>query len=275
MKVRYLQSLLFCMVMLAADAFAGKLLHGPVKGEVQVTPGEGSVIVYRQEGISKNIPAVFINESLVATLQPNEYAQAKVCKSDIALRIATRGAAVAPGVTREIEFADGYTTYVEVVEREPGVFEGRVVEEAEAREVLQYFTYTSNIVNRFVPKIVLGADGLFAFNSDALLPTVREKLEKMGRDINLCSSQIKRIKVIGHTDRIGSAAYNEDLSWRRAKAVGDYLADHGVTVPIDIEGRGAAEPVTAGCENMDRKALIECLQPDRRVVIELRHDAVK
>jgi outer membrane protein OmpA-like peptidoglycan-associated protein len=278
MKGRYPQSvtgLILFVVILATNAMAGNLLHGPTKDDIQATPGEGAIVVYRRDGTPGHIPAVFINESVVGTLLPNEYARAKVCKSDIALRIASRGDVVAKGSTQTIDFADGYTTYIEVVETEQGAFEGRAVDAAEALQALQGITHASNIVNRFIPKIVLGADGLFAFNSDVLLPSVRERLDKLSRDINLCASQITRIKVIGHTDRIGSDTYNKDLSWRRAKAVGDYLAGHGVNVPIDMEGRGSKEPVTSGCEDMNRDALIECLQPDRRVVVELRQDGAR
>lgn len=78
--------------------------------------------------------------------------------------------------------------------------------------------------------------------------------------------------VTGHTDRIGSAAYNKKLSEARAQTVKDYLISKGVDQKLIFwEGKGFANPVpvTKFCDNkMSRKQLIECLAPNRRVDIE-------
>ena len=78
--------------------------------------------------------------------------------------------------------------------------------------------------------------------------------------------------VTGHTDRIGSAAYNKKLSEARAQTVKDYLQGKGVDQKLIFwEGKGFANPVpvTKFCDNkMSRKQLIECLAPNRRVDIE-------
>jgi OOP family OmpA-OmpF porin len=80
------------------------------------------------------------------------------------------------------------------------------------------------------------------------------------------------IIVTGHTDRIGSAAYNKKLSEARALTVKDYLTSKGVDQKLIFwEGKGFANPVpvTKFCDNkMSRKQLIECLAPNRRVDIE-------
>ncbi|MCC6531033.1 MAG: OmpA family protein [Burkholderiales bacterium] len=78
--------------------------------------------------------------------------------------------------------------------------------------------------------------------------------------------------VTGHTDRIGSAAYNKKLSEARAQTVKDYVVGKGVDQKLIFwEGKGFANPVpvTKFCDNkMSRKQLIECLAPNRRVDIE-------
>ncbi|MGH8664851.1 MAG: OmpA family protein [Burkholderiales bacterium] len=80
------------------------------------------------------------------------------------------------------------------------------------------------------------------------------------------------IIVTGHTDRIGSAAYNKKLSEARAQTVKDYLISKGVDQKLIFwEGKGFANPVpvTKFCDNkMSRKQLIDCLAPNRRVDIE-------
>ena len=75
------------------------------------------------------------------------------------------------------------------------------------------------------------------------------------------------ITIAGHADRLGSDAYNQKLSERRANAVKAYLVSRGVPASkIRAEGRGESEPVTGDdCKGSRGKALISCLQPDRRV----------
>ncbi len=83
---------------------------------------------------------------------------------------------------------------------------------------------------------------------------------------------MQQILAIGHADRIGSDDYNKKLSAERAEAVKQYLAQKGVEpTKVRSEGRGEEQPVTAGqCKGMTGQKLISCLQPDRRVDIEVR-----
>lgn len=81
------------------------------------------------------------------------------------------------------------------------------------------------------------------------------------------------IVAIGYTDRIGSEDYNKQLSVRRANAVKGYLVSKGVDASnIFVDGKGEANPITGTrCvgKGMQTKSLIACLQPDRRVEIEI------
>ena len=85
--------------------------------------------------------------------------------------------------------------------------------------------------------------------------------------------QIGAVVVTGHTDRIGSLAYNQKLSERRAVVVKDYLISKGVDQKLIFwEGKAYKQPipVTKFCDNkMGRKQLIECLAPNRRVTVEV------
>ena len=61
-------------------------------------------------------------------------------------------------------------------------------------------------------------------------------------DIALKNPQ-QPIRIVGHTDSIGTTPYNLSLSARRAKSVGRWLTDKGVSPErITIEGRGEGEP---------------------------------
>jgi OOP family OmpA-OmpF porin len=81
---------------------------------------------------------------------------------------------------------------------------------------------------------------------------------------------------VGYTDRIGPDAYNLALSQRRAQAVKDYLVSKGIEPNrIYTEGKGKANPVkqcpdpSAKGEVRNRTQLIQCLQPNRRVEVEV------
>jgi len=119
-------------------------------------------------------------------------------------------------------------------------------------------------------KVRLNADFLFDFNQAVLKPEGRTALD----DVAAQAKQLKLEVVIvtGHTDRIGGDAYNQRLSERRAATVKSYMVDQGIDASrIYTEGKGRTQPVTGTqCNNISaRQALISCLQPDRRVDIEI------
>lgn len=120
--------------------------------------------------------------------------------------------------------------------------------------------------------ITLNADALFAFDGSTLedmLPQGRAELDGLADKLNNNYAQIDTLDLVGHTDRLGSVAYNQRLSEARANTVKLYLMSKGVNVPIQTAGRGEHEPVTTGCSGT-REALIACLQPDRRVDVHIK-----
>ena len=119
-------------------------------------------------------------------------------------------------------------------------------------------------------KVRLNADFLFDFNQAVIKPEGRTALDGVAAQAK--ELQLEVVIVTGHTDRIGGDVYNQRLSERRAAAVKSYLVDQGIDASrVYTEGKGRTQPVTGTqCNNVTpRKALIECLQPDRRVDIEI------
>lgn len=116
------------------------------------------------------------------------------------------------------------------------------------------------------------ADSLFDFGKSNVKPAGRAALDKFSADLSGADYEV--IRVTGHTDRIGSHAYNMKLSTHRAEAVKAYLVE-SAGIPADkIEATGVdgAEPVTQPGECKGKKvtrALITCLAPDRRVEVEV------
>ncbi|HSR01967.1 MAG TPA: OmpA family protein, partial [Methylophilaceae bacterium] len=119
--------------------------------------------------------------------------------------------------------------------------------------------------------ITVDAEKLFEFDSAKLNGNSKESLDSAVAEI-LSHPDITLVLVTGHTDRLGSYSYNQKLSEARAKAVGDYLASNGVDPSIiTTTGRGEAVPVVECKGIKNRKALIECLAPNRRVEISTEH----
>jgi OOP family OmpA-OmpF porin len=124
-------------------------------------------------------------------------------------------------------------------------------------------------------KVTLAADFLFDFDKAVLKPEGQKALDDVvGKAQGM---KLETIISVGYTDYIGSDKYNQKLSERRAEAVKSYMVSKGIEANrIYTEGKGEANPVTAGkCDtvkgprNRTNKKLIECLQPDRRVQIEV------
>jgi outer membrane protein OmpA-like peptidoglycan-associated protein len=90
--------------------------------------------------------------------------------------------------------------------------------------------------------ITLSDDVLFAFNQSDLTPTAKSQLDALMSKFE--DADVVSIKVVGHTDSVGSDAYNQTLSERRASSVAEYLLSQGV-VPnkVTSEGRGESQPI--------------------------------
>lgn len=122
------------------------------------------------------------------------------------------------------------------------------------------------------PAVVnLSSTELFEFNKAVLTPEARTKLDNEViaklRDLK----EIRFINVNGHADRLGTPEYNQKLSEKRAEAVRAYLVSKGVDASkVETLGFGKTLPVKSCPGQMDRKALIECLAPNRRVVVEVQ-----
>ncbi len=119
-------------------------------------------------------------------------------------------------------------------------------------------------------KINFSADALFDFDKADLRPEGRAMLEDLTRVLQGATYEV--ILAIGHADRIGSTKYNQKLSVRRAETVKKYLVEKGIAPNrVYAEGKGETQPLTksADCRMKNRKALIACLQPDRRVDVEV------
>lgn len=112
----------------------------------------------------------------------------------------------------------------------------------------------------------LDGDVTFGFDSAELTAYGRDEVSKIAQNIKQ-QGELEEVIVAGHTDRIGSEAYNNDLSQRRADTVSQELVMEGIDRQvISAVGHGKSQPVVQ-CDNARRADLIACLAPNRRVEI--------
>jgi outer membrane protein OmpA-like peptidoglycan-associated protein len=102
---------------------------------------------------------------------------------------------------------------------------------------------------------------LFAYDSDVVLPAAQANLTELARSLNKYPDS--QLLIVGHTDHMGSDAYNQGLSQRRADAAAAYLTTQGVARSrIQTSGKGESEPVATNDTDEGR-------QQNRRVEVAI------
>ncbi|MGH9808239.1 MAG: outer membrane protein OmpA [Terriglobia bacterium] len=110
-------------------------------------------------------------------------------------------------------------------------------------------------------KVTLAADVLFDFDKAVVKTEGKSKLDDLAAKVKAINLEV--VIAIGHTDSIGSDAYNQKLSVRRAESVKAYLVSKGVEPNrIYTEGKGEKQPVASN-KTADGR------QKNRRVEIEV------
>jgi len=110
-------------------------------------------------------------------------------------------------------------------------------------------------------KVTFAADVLFDFDKSVIKPEGRSKLDDISAKAKGVNLEV--VIAIGHADSIGSDAYNQRLSVRRAESVKAYLVSKGIEANrVYTEGKGEKQPV-ADNKTRDGRA------KNRRVEIEV------
>ncbi|HEU4708337.1 MAG TPA: outer membrane beta-barrel protein [Methylophilaceae bacterium] len=118
-------------------------------------------------------------------------------------------------------------------------------------------------------KVTLDATVLFGFDKAVIRDEGKRLLDTEVVEKMKAHPEVEVVLITGHTDRIGTDQYNMKLSERRAQAVKKYLMSQGIDESrLHTQAKGESDPVVA-CKGVYGKKAIECLQPNRRVVVEV------
>ncbi|MCY1403044.1 Outer membrane porin F [compost metagenome] len=111
-------------------------------------------------------------------------------------------------------------------------------------------------------EVIVIRDVLFEFNSARLTASDKTRLDKIATRLKQ-EAPSARLAVSGHTDSVGSDAYNQKLSQKRAQSVTDYLIESGVPRSnfVSVTGMGESQPIadnsTADGRAMNRRVEIK------------------
>ena len=110
-------------------------------------------------------------------------------------------------------------------------------------------------------KVTYAADAFFDFDKATLKPEAKEKLDDLVEKTKQINLEV--IIAVGHTDSVGSDAYNQKLSVRRAESIKTYLVSKGMEANrVYTEGKGEKQPVASNNTKEGR-------MKNRRVEIEV------
>lgn len=216
----------------------------------------------------KNIPHKSLLIVAIAAVSISAYAQTPGIdtKGTVGYVIDQRGYVAKSGTG--LCWRDGYwTPALAIAECDPDLVKKEAAPEVAKAPVA---APVAAAVKPSAEKITVAADALFDFDKAILRDEGKAKLDELASKAG--ALKVEAIIAVGHADRIGKPAYNQKLSERRAAAVKDYLVAKGVAADrVYTEGKGSTQPVTKPdeCKGPKSKKVIACLQPDRRVVIEV------
>ena len=200
------------------------------------------------------------NYTLLAALAAGGACASLSKKESGAIIGATTGAAVGAAVGS----ANGSTAKGAIIGAAVGGTAGAVIGhqmDQQAKEIKQ------NIPGAIVERVGEGLQVtfesglLFDFNSDVLRAEARNNLATFAKSLDKYPGT--DILIVGHTDSVGTDAYNAALSARRAAAAQNYLASQGVAITrLRSAGRGESEAVASNATEAGR-------QKNRRVEVAI------
>ncbi|MCF7480995.1 OmpA family protein [Vibrio sp. J1-1] len=220
---------------------------------------------------------IFSNGSVMAGLQPSQYAVLPVCKGNQSFQVTRGGVGGAVNVNisaQSLQYVKlfPYSTPSGIRYEQSSVTS---INDAlkESRSRSKSFLVPRHQLNCETSEPVefnLSSESFFEFGGAQLMDVVQsDTLQKVIDFIDTHEDKGLKITVSGYTDHIGTKDFNQKLSEERAQTVADYIISRGYGGPIHAFGFGPSEPVVTCSSTLAREELIRCLQPNRRVTVRI------
>lgn len=119
--------------------------------------------------------------------------------------------------------------------------------------------------------ITMQGEEAFAFGRAGLTTAAQSRFDADVLPRLAQCSRVELLRITGHTDRLGSRGFNQELSEKRAGNIARYLQERGVRAEkVEVYGAGETLPIKECGAGLPRKQLVACLAANRRVTVEVR-----
>lgn len=270
------------MAQTAQAAVTEKAFGEPYPSTQAVTSTQAQVIYYRAGKPGQSAPAanIYVDQEFHTALLPGGYTSFCLAPGEHSVEAAQEDAPRYAGKQqqRPVHFEGGKTLFLRVGEAgkaEPVDPKQAGKELTQTRQQLHVLSRASSVkACEYQPRSYsLSSDVLFGFGKSSVADIdgkARKAISEMAYELWQYDSGSAVLEVVGHTDRIGSAAANEALGLRRAQAFRQLLIEEGFPAQrISVRSAGSRQPVTEHCTG-SKSELITCYAPDRRVVLQVQ-----
>lgn len=241
------------------------------------------LIFYRLDGNKEFVPVIKVNDMVVGSLFPNNYAKTYACTKSIKIGVASRGDYIGSSLDEAIFLENSNLIFIKVIEYKDYKFTLEQVREDIAKDEIKNFNLKSNIINRYNPKCDLNTKEninqkeivlktflsvFFETNSFDLTDDTKKELDKFVGWAKEYKN-IDGIIIKSYADFRGSKQYNLILSQKRAKSVKEYMAIRDINIPLVVENMGETSYFSKNCKNLKGLVFDACLQENRRVNLNI------
>lgn len=242
------------------------------------------VVFYRIGGNKTFVPTVKINNRVVGSLLPNNYAKTFACNGHIKVGVADRGDRLSTTNYDVTTKDNSNIIYIKVLESPKHKFTLEQMDSQSSKKKIRQLNLKSNIINRYVPQckpntILITPQGntlsftqIIYFDTDSF--TIRKKGIQKIKTISKLAKEYKNltgVTIESYADYRGSKIHNKKLAYNRAISVKRYFKFLYPNFSFRIINHGEVK-ATLTEEDLKKFNLDALLQPYRKVVISLKEN---
>lgn len=252
------------------------------------------VVFYRIGGNKTFVPTVKVNNRVVGSLLPNNYAKTFACNGHIKVGVADRGDRLSTTNYDVTTKDNSNVIFIKVLESSNHKFTLEQMDSQSSKKKIRQLNLKSNIINRYVPRckqnqkkpikkkqntILITPQGntlsftqIIYFDTDSF--TIRKKGIQKIKTISKLAKEYKNLIEVtlkSYADYRGSKSYNQKLAYNRAISAKKYLKSLYPNFSFMIINHGEVRAALTE-QDLKKSNLDALLQPYRKVVISLKEN---